>query len=287
MTILVTGGNGQLGCALRLASAESRHRYIFTDIEEFDITSATAIDEFFCREKVDMVVNCAAYTAVDLAEENEAKADEINHKAVALLAETCKQHNATLIHISTDYIFSGKADKPYNENAEPAPLNAYGRTKLAGERAIAEAGCKSIILRTSWLYSEFGRNFVKTMRELTSTRPEIKVVADQIGTPTYAGDLAKAITYIIESGQSDKVGVYHYSNMGECSWYEFAVEIARLSGNDCTVTPCTTADYPTKANRPRYSVLDKSKIKEIFGIEIPQWKESLEHCIAELEKYNA
>ena len=277
MTILVTGGNGQLGCALRLASAESRHRYIFTDIEELDITSATAIEEFFCREKVDMVVNCAAYTAVDLAEENEAKADEINHKAVALLAKACKQHNATLIHISTDYIFSGNADKPYNENAEPAPLNAYGRTKLAGERAIAESGCESIILRTSWLYSEFGKNFVKTMRNLTATRSEIKVVADQIGTPTYAGDLAKAITYIIESGQSEKVGVYHYSNMGECSWYEFAVEIARLSGNlGCKINPCTTTDYPTKARRPQYSVLDKSKIIATFGLGIPEWRESLE-----------
>lgn len=280
MTILVTGGNGQLGCALRLASAESRHRYIFTDIEELDITSATAIEVFFNREKVDMVVNCAAYTAVDLAEENEAKADEINHKAVALLAETCKQHNATLIHISTDYIFSGNADKPYNENAEPAPLNAYGRTKLAGERAIAESGCNSIILRTSWLYSEFGKNFVKTMRNLTATRTEIKVVADQIGTPTYAGDLAKAITYIIESEQSEKVGVYHYSNMGECSWYEFAVEIARLSGNlGCKINPCTTADYPTKANRPRYSVLDKSKIIVTFNLTIPKWKESLSKVV--------
>lgn len=269
-----------MGCALRLASAESRHRYIFTDIEELDITSATAIEVFFNREKVDMVVNCAAYTAVDLAEENEAKADEINHKAVALLAETCKQHNATLIHISTDYIFSGNADKPYNENAEPAPLNAYGRTKLAGERAIAESGCNSIILRTSWLYSEFGKNFVKTMRNLTATRTEIKVVADQIGTPTYAGDLAKAITYIIESEQSEKVGVYHYSNMGECSWYEFAVEIARLSGNlGCKINPCTTADYPTKANRPRYSVLDKSKIIVTFNLTIPKWKESLSKVV--------
>lgn len=280
MTILVTGGNGQLGCALRLASAESRHRYIFTDIEKLDITSATAIEAFFNREKVDVVVNCAAYTAVDLAEENEAKADEINHKAVALLANACKQHNATLIHISTDYIFSGNADKPYNENAEPAPLNAYGRTKLAGERAIAESGCKSIILRTSWLYSEFGKNFVKTMRNLTATRSEIKVVADQIGTPTYAGDLAKAITYIIESGQSEKVGVYHYSNMGECSWYDFAVEIARLSGNlGCKINPCATADYPTKARRPQYSVLDKSKIIATFNLTIPKWKESLSKVV--------
>ena len=279
MTILVTGGNGQLGCALRLASVESRHRYIFTDIEELDITSATAIEEFFCREKVDVVVNCAAYTAVDLAEENEAKADEINRAAVALLADACVRHNATLIHISTDYIFSGKADTPYSEESEPAPLNAYGRTKLAGERAIAESGCKSIILRTSWLYSEYGRNFVKTMQNLMATRSEVKVVADQIGTPTYASDLAKAITYIIDSGQSEKLGIYHYSNLGECSWYEFAVEIARLSDFDCTVTPCSTADYPTKARRPQYSVLDKSKIIATFNLTISKWKESLSKVV--------
>lgn len=279
MTILVTGGNGQLGCALRLASAESRHRYIFTDIEELDITSATAIEEFFCREKVEVVVNCAAYTAVDLAEENEAKADAINHKAVALLAEACLRHNATLIHISTDYIFSGKADKPYSEESEPAPLNAYGRTKLAGERAIAEAGCKSIILRTSWLYSEFGRNFVKTMRNLTATHSEVRVVADQIGTPTYAGDLAEAITYIINSGQLSKCGIYNYSNEGMCSWYDFACEIVRLSGNNCEVRPCATADYPTKARRPQYSVLDKSKIIATFNLTIPKWKESLSKVV--------
>lgn len=279
MTILVTGGNGQLGCALRLASAESRHRYIFTDIDELDITSATAVEEFFCHEKVDVVVNCAAYTAVDLAEDNEEQADLINHKAVALLAEACLRHNATLIHISTDYIFSGKADKPYNENAEPAPLNAYGRTKLAGERAIAEAGCKSIILRTSWLYSEYGKNFVKTMRELTAARSEIRVVSDQIGTPTYAGDLAEAITYIINSGQLDKCGIYNYSNEGVCSWYDFACEIVRLSGNNCEVRPCATADYPTKARRPQYSVLDKSKIIATFNLTIPKWKESLSKVV--------
>ena len=277
MTILVTGSNGLLGCALRLASAESNHRFVFTDIEELDITSAKAIDEFFERENVDVVVNCAAYTAVDLAEENEAKADEINHRAVALLADACKRHNATLIHISTDYIFSGDADTPYNEEATPAPLNAYGLTKLAGERAVEGSGCKSIILRTSWLYSEFGHNFFKTMQSLTATRSEVKVVADQIGTPTYAGDLAAAITYIINSGQLNKCGIYNYSNEGVCSWYDFACEIARLSGNlGCKINPCATADYPTKARRPQYSVLDKSKFVVTFGIAIPEWRESLE-----------
>ena len=280
MTILVTGGNGQLGCSLRLASAESPNRYIFTDIEELDIASATAVEAFFEREKVDVVVNCAAYTAVDLAEDEEPIADTINHRAVALLAQACKRYNATLIHISTDYVFSGEATTPYNEECTPAPINTYGRTKLAGEKAVAESGCKSIILRTSWLYSEFGRNFCKTMQSLTATRPEIKVVADQIGTPTYAGDLAAAITYIIDSNQLGKCGTYHYSNEGVCSWYDFACEIARLSGhNECEIKPCTTADYPTKAQRPHYSVLDKSKVVATFGISIPNWQDSLKRMI--------
>ena len=269
-----------MGCSLRLASAESQHRFVFTDIEDLDITSAKAVEVFFEREKVDVVVNCAAYTAVDLAEDNEEQANLINHKAVAILAEACKRHNATFIHISTDYIFSGDADTPYNEESEPAPLSAYGRTKLAGERAVVESGCHYIILRTAWLYSEFGRNFVKTMRELTATRPEIKVVADQVGTPTYAGDLATAITYIINSGQLSKCGIYHYSNEGMCSWYDFACEIARLSGNlECKIKPCTTADYPTKARRPHYSVLDKSKFIATFGLSIPQWQESLSKIV--------
>ena len=283
MTILVTGGNGQLGCCLRLASAKSCYRYIFTDIEELDITSAEAIERFFATEKIDVVVNCAAYTAVDLAEENEALAEKINHKAVALLADACKQNDATLIHISTDYIFSGESDTPYTEEETAEPINCYGRTKLAGERAVAESGCKHIIIRTSWLYSEFGNNFCKRMRELTATRPEVKVVADQKGTPTYAGDLAEAITYIIDNGLIARGGVYHYSNEGVCSWYDFACDIARLSGNnECRITPCTTADYPTAAARPRYSVLDKSKLTTTFGIAVPQWQESLAKCIAKM-----
>ena len=280
MTILVTGGNGQLGCSLRLASAESCHRFLFTDVEELDITSVAAVEELFEREKFDVVVNCAAYTAVDLAEEDEAKADAINHKAVAMLADACKRYDATLIHISTDYVFSGDADAPYNEECASAPINAYGRTKLAGEQAVAESGCKSIVLRTSWLYSEFGRNFCKTMQSLTASRPEIKVVADQIGTPTYAGDLAAAIIHIIKSNQLDKCGTYHYSNEGVCSWSDFACEIARLSGNnECEIKPCTTADYPTKAQRPRYSVLDKSKFVATFGVAIPDWLDSLERML--------
>lgn len=280
MTILVTGGNGQLGSALRLASAKSSHRFVFTDIAELDITSVEAVEEFVERNNIEIIINCAAYTAVDKAESEESKADEINHKAVATLADVCKRHNATLFHISTDYIFSGDANRPYTEEDTPAPINAYGRTKLAGERAIAGSGCDAIILRTSWLYSEFGRNFCKTMRELTATRPEIKVVADQFGAPTYAGDLAKTIVDIIERGQHTKLGTYNYSNEGVCSWYDFACEIARQSGNNgCKITPCTTAEYPTEAQRPRYSVLDKSKIKATFGIAISAWQESLAECI--------
>ena len=280
MTILVTGGNGQLGSALRLASARSSHRYIFTDIEELDITSSKEVDIFVEENKIDIVVNCAAYTAVDAAEDSEATADKINHKAVATLAEVCTNHNATLIHISTDYIFSGEATESITEEATPAPINAYGRTKWAGEVAIAKSGCKSIILRTAWLYSEFGHNFVKTMRQLTASRPEIKVVADQIGSPTYAGDLANAIVEIIDSDQHSNCGTYHYSNEGTCSWYDFAVEIARLSGyNECKINPCTTGEYPTKAKRPRYSVLDKTKFTTTFGIAIPEWQASLAECI--------
>ena len=283
MTILVTGGNGQLGRAMRLASAESRHRYIFTDIEELNIVSAEAIEAFFSREAIDVVVNCAAYTAVDLAEEEAPIADSINHRAVALLAEACKHHNATLIHISTDYIFDGKAATPYTEESTPAPINAYGRTKWAGEQAVAESGCRAIILRTQWLYSEYGRNFCKTMLSLFASRDKVRVVADQMGTPTYAGDLAEANCDIIEGDKCDKCGTYHYSNLGECSWYDFAVEIARVSGCDkCKVTPCTTADYPTKATRPQYSVLDKSKFMATFDTSIPEWSESLAKCIKRL-----
>ena len=280
MTILVTGGDGQLGSALRLASAESCHNYLFTDVKELDITSAEEVNKFLEENHIDVVVNCAAYTAVDRAESDEATADKINHKAVVTLATACARHNATLIHISTDYIFSGEATAPITEEDTPSPINAYGRTKWAGEVAIAESGCHAIVLRTSWLYSEFGANFCKTMRALTASRPEIKVVADQFGTPTYAGDIAEAIVKIIESGEVAKSGIYNYSNEGICSWYDFAVEIARLSGNnECKITPCTTKEYPTVAARPRYSVLDKQKIKATFGIEVPEWKQSLAKCI--------
>ena len=279
MTILVTGGNGQLGCSLRLASAESLHRYIFTDVEELDITSVEAIEAFFQSERPDVVVNCAAYTAVERAEEDESQADLINHKAVALLAAACQRHDAMLIHISTDYIFSGEGDTPYTEECAPAPINAYGRTKLSGERAVVESGCKSIILRTSWLYSEFGNNFVKTMLRLGAERNSLNVIFDQVGTPTYAADLAEAILTIIDQEEWDS-GIYHFSNEGVCSWYDFCKVILQLSGNTtCQVSPIESSAYPVRTPRPHYSVLNKGKIKNTFNIEIPYWINALERCI--------
>ncbi len=285
MNILITGANGQLGNALREASNGSQHRYIFTDVAELDITSDAAVDEIFRQGKIDVVVNCAAYTAVDKAEEEADVADMINHLAVTNLAESCAKYNATLIHISTDYIFDGKATSPYTEDSAPAPLNVYGVTKLAGERSIIESGCRHIIIRTSWLYSQFGHNFCKTMRRLSATESSLRVVCDQVGTPTYAGDLAEAIVHIIESNQLSKCGTYNFSNEGVCSWYDFAVEIARLSGNtNCVITPCRSEEYPTKALRPRYSVLSKEKIAQTFSIEIAEWQESLKKCIERLKE---
>ncbi|MBR2326390.1 MAG: dTDP-4-dehydrorhamnose reductase [Alistipes sp.] len=285
MNILITGANGQLGNEMRKVSAKSAHNYIFTDVAELDITSAEAVEQMVAEAKVDVVVNCAAYTAVDNAEDDEATADKINHGAVRNLAVACAKHNATLVHISTDYVFGGDACVPYTEEAQTAPLGVYGRTKLAGERAVEESGCNHIIIRTAWLYSEFGRNFCKTMRTLTSTKPSLKVVFDQIGSPTYAADLAEAIFYIIESRQADKCGIYHFSNEGVCSWYDFATEIARQSGNnECKIEPCHSDEFPAKVTRPHFSVLDKSKIKTTFGITIPHWQVSLAKCIEQLEK---
>ena len=285
MNILITGANGQLGNEIRKVSAESAHNYIFTDVAELDITSAEAVEELVAQEGVNVVVNCAAYTAVDNAEDDEVTADKINHLAVANLANACAKSNATLVHISTDYVFGGDACTPYTEEAQTAPLGVYGRTKLAGERAVVASGCNYIIIRTAWLYSEFGRNFCKTMRTLTSTKPSLKVVFDQVGSPTYAADLATVISHIIESNQLAKCGIYHFSNEGVCSWYDFATEIARQSGNnECKIEPCHSDEFPAKVTRPHFSVLDKSKIKSTFGVEIPHWQTSLAKCIEQLEK---
>ena len=284
-TILITGANGQLGNEMRILGAQSGDNYIFTDIAELDITDNDAVDRFVVLNNVDVIVNCAAYTNVEKAEEDEATADKINHRAAEILAQTAKKCGATLIHVSTDYVFDGRRNTPYTEDEPTSPLGAYGRTKLAGETAIAESGCKYIIIRTAWLYSEFGNNFVKTMLRLTGERESINVVSDQIGSPTYAGDLGSAIFDIIEHRKFEgNVGTYHFTNEGVCSWYDLAHETARIVGNKgCIINPCRTWEYPTKASRPSYSVLDKSKFKATFGVAIPYWREALERCISKIK----
>ena len=283
MNILVTGANGQLGSCLRDVAAGSTDNYIFTDVAELDITDAAAVRKAVSDNAVDVIVNCAAYTNVDKAEDDAAFAELLNATAVRNLAEAAKENCATLIHISTDYVF-GK--EPYNvpcrEDQKGTPTGVYGLTKLHGEQAIAETGVKALIFRTAWLYSEYGRNFVKTMLNLTSTRPELKVVFDQTGTPTYAGDLALALFDIIENRRfAGNEGVYHYSNEGVCSWYDFTKMIAEYAGNTaCDIQPCHSDEFPSKVVRPSYSVLDKTKFKNTFGIKVPYWTDSLRRCIS-------
>lgn len=286
MNILVTGANGQLGSCLRDVAAGSTDNYIFTDVAELDITDAAAVRKAVSDKAVNVIVNCAAYTNVDKAEDDAAFAELLNATAVRNLAEAAKENGATLIHISTDYVF-GK--EPYNvpcrEDQKGTPTGVYGLTKLHGEQAIAETGVKALIFRTAWLYSEYGRNFVKTMLNLTSTKPELKVVFDQTGTPTYAGDLALALFDIIENRRfAGNEGVYHYSNEGVCSWYDFTKMIAEYSGNTaCDIQPCHSDEFPSKVVRPSYSVLDKTKFKNTFGIKVPYWTDSLRRCIANLK----
>lgn len=284
MNILVTGANGQLGNEIRRRSVGCNHHFTFTDVAELDITDAAAVLEMASNTKAEFIINCAAYTNVDKAEDDEQTAHLINCTATANLAAAAKQVGATLIHVSTDYVFDGCGCTPYTEEAAVAPTGAYGRTKLAGEQAVAESGCKHIIIRTAWLYSPFGRNFVKTMRTLTAERELLQVVFDQVGSPTYAGDLADAILHIVEGGTHEAYGTYHYSNEGVCSWYDFAKEICEMSGNVCEIRPCHSDEFPSKVARPHYSVLDKTKIKTTFGISIPHWKESLAACIKELNE---
>ena len=286
MNILVTGANGQLGSCLRDVAAGSTDNYIFTDVAELDITDAAAVRKAVSDNAVNVIVNCAAYTNVDKAEDDAAFAELLNATAVRNLAEAAKENGATLIHISTDYVF-GK--EPYNvpcrEDQKGTPTGVYGLTKLHGEQAIAETGVKALIFRTAWLYSEYGRNFVKTMLNLTSTKPELKVVFDQTGTPTYAGDLALALFDIIENRRfAGNEGVYHYSNEGVCSWYDFTKMIAEYAGNTaCDIQPCHSDEFPSKVVRPSYSVLDKTKFKNTFGIKVPYWTDSLRRCIANLK----
>ena len=291
MNILVTGANGQLGTELRNLSSGSSNHYIFSDVNSvpgletlsLDITNRQAVRLVCESEQVDVIINCAAYTNVDRAEDDYAMADLLNNKAAGNLAIIAAERGATLIHISTDYVFHGNASAPYREDWSPSPLGVYGVTKLDGERAIRESGCKWFIFRTAWLYSPYGKNFVKTMMRLTADKDSLTVVADQVGTPTYAADLASLIVKVVDEGLLDKGGLYHYSNEGVISWYDFAKTICELSGNCCDIRPCRSDEYPSKAARPHYSVLDKSKVKRTFGISIPYWKDSLKACIQRIK----
>lgn len=284
MNILVTGANGQLGMEMRNVVAGSNDNYMFTDVAELDITDAGAVMDYVKEHAVDVVVNCAAYTNVDKAEDDYATADSINNKAVGYLAVACKTVGATLIHISTDYVFKGDGNVPCREDWHTDPLGVYGITKLAGENAIKSSGCNYLIFRTAWLYSPYGNNFVKTMSRLTSERDSLKVVFDQIGTPTYAADLAFVIYKVIDARVLDRTGIYHFSNEGVCSWYDFAKEICEMSGNTCDIQPCHSDEFPSKVKRPHYSVLDKTKLKTVFGLVVPYWKDSLGKCIDRLNR---
>lgn len=269
--ILVTGGNGQLGTELSKLLPDA----IFTDANELDITDENAVMEFVKSHNVDTIVNCAAYTAVDNAEDNIELATKVNVDGPKNLAKT----GAKLIHISTDYVFDGMGCKPYTPEDKTNHISVYGKTKLAGEKAVIENANIYVIIRTAWLYSPYGKNFVKTMRMLGETKESINVVCDQIGTPTYAGDLAEAIKQIIPQLKKENSGIYHFTNEGVCSWYDFSTEIMEQSKLKCRVNPVPSSAYPTKATRPFYSVLDKSKIKKVFGIEISHWKKGLEKCL--------
>ncbi|MBO6189365.1 MAG: dTDP-4-dehydrorhamnose reductase [Alloprevotella sp.] len=282
MNILVTGSNGQLGSELRqLAPLYPCHHFLFTDIAELDITNRAAVRKTIAELQAKVLINCAAYTAVDKAESQEELATLLNAKAPQLLAEEMAAVGGRMIHVSTDYVFDGTTHVPYKEDAATAPVTVYGRTKLAGEEAVMQACPASTIVRTAWLYSTFGNNFVKTMLRLGAEREELGVIFDQIGTPTYARDLAQALLRIAES--EPHPGIYHFSNEGVCSWYDFTREIHRLAGiTSCRVRPLHTEEYPTPAQRPHYSVLDKTKIKQTFGVSIPWWADSLRECIEKL-----
>ncbi|EJX09801.1 dTDP-4-dehydrorhamnose reductase [gut metagenome] len=282
MKILVTGANGQLGNEMRLLAKEHpQHMYCFTDVQELDICDSDAVWSYVAENQIELIVNCAAYTAVDRAEEQPDVAHRLNAVAPGVLAQAAQAHGAALIQPSTDFVFDGKAHLPYTETCVPSPVSVYGTTKLEGEQAVLNACEKAMVIRTAWLYSTFGNNFVKTMIRLGKEREHLGVVFDQIGTPTYARDLAKAIYTIIDKGIVR--GIFHFSNEGVCSWYDFTKAIHRMAGiTSCSVAPLHTDEYPAKASRPAYSVLDKTKIKRTFGLEIPHWEDSLKICIESL-----
>lgn len=289
MNILVTGCNGQLGSEFRkISNYEGMHNWLFTDIETLDICNNKAIEDYFSENEIDICINCAAYTAVDKAEdEGKELAELINVKAVEYLANNCKSRNILLIHISTDYIFDGTSIRPYTENDQACPNSVYGKTKYAGEQKILASGCSYIIVRTSWLYSSFGNNFVKTMLRLGNERQFVNVVNDQNGNPTWAYDLANAILLLIQRNGSNKIKeIFNYSNDGIIPWSNFAEAIFYIGRKNCEVRPISTKDYGSKTNRPLFSALDKTKIKEFTGIKIPFWRDSLIKCIEEINNSN-
>ena len=280
MNILVLGASGQLGQELRVAAEGSAQHYTFASRSELDVTDQLAIRHFVQDHHIDTIINCSAYTAVDRAEDEPEEADCINHQAVAALAALAKAQGLYLIHISTDYVFAGDSHRPITEEETPRPQSVYGRTKLLGEDAIRRMGCRALILRTSWLYSTYGANFLKTMCRLMQERRELSIVFDQIGTPTYAGDLARFIvSYLEQDRDSRQEGTYHFSDEGVASWYDFAEAIRHRMGYSCQLHPIRSEQYPTKATRPSYSVLDKAKLKRDFGITLPHWQTSLEDCL--------
>lgn len=300
MNILVTGANGQLGNEMRIISKDTSYNYLFTDVVAsegvdttiLDITDIDALRAVVIGNRIECIVNCAAYTNVDKAESDEEFCRKLNALAPKNLAIVMKEVNGLLIHVSTDYVFGGD---PYNtpccEEQKGTPTGVYGQTKLEGEENIISTGCKHVIIRTAWLYSEFGKNFVKTMLNLTATKPKLNVVFDQVGTPTYAYDLAVAIRTVLDDYnpnrakiEYNKTGIYHYSNEGVCSWYDFTKAIAEIAGNkDCDIQPCHSDEFPSPVKRPAYSVLDKTKIKETFGLSIPYWTDSLRSCLQNME----
>lgn len=282
--VLVTGASGQLGSEIRALSLGYSYEFIFADVAELDITNPEAVSGFFEEHRPTAIINCAAYTAVDKAEQEIEIADQVNHLAVKYLAEAAKKMEAKFVHVSTDYVFDGESYRPYTEQATPNPTSVYGVTKLRGEQALLDSGLSnSVIIRTSWVYSTFGNNFVKTMRRLGAEKGELNVVADQVGTPTYARDLAACILGLLPRLSNAKPEIYHFSNEGVCSWYDFATAVMEMSELGCQVRPIPSSQYPTPAKRPFYSVMAKEKIKVDFGVEIEHWRLALRRCIQNLE----
>ena len=291
MLILVTGGSGQLAKSIQslVIKNKTNHDFIFISRSELDLADLQSVRSYFNKNKFDLIINCAAYTKVDKAETDQEQANLVNHLAVEKISEIAKKNNTRLIHISTDFVFDGNQSKPYLENDSTSPLNIYGATKLAGENAILSImKFNAIIIRTSWVYSEYGNNFVDTILRLTKKKKELHIVSDQIGSPTFATDLAQVILFIVTSEKLNSKNlateVYHYSNEGKCSWYDFTKEIVNISGLKCNIKPINTKDYPAQAERPKYVVMSKKKIIQEFDIKINSWQDSLKHCITNLSE---